>query len=97
MLHVFSAVLAAAPNVHPDYNTPATPWISKALSLLLGVIGFGMILLFFVGLAKAANSVRTGDGNAGVGVGTALSSAVVLAVLSTGTGLLNTWANWFGS
>ena len=96
MIH-FAWVLAAngLPTVKPNTNFPGSGIFGNVLAVIFGIIALGMMAIFFIGLAGAANAYRTGnDGGVTRNVVGSILSAIVLGLLFIGTPFLNQWVNY---
>ena len=98
MFQFMTLLAGGLPNVQPDYNTPASPLVTKLEELAFGLTGIGIAFVFIYGLWMIAVGV-TGhrEGGVGRGVLSIIVAGMALAALSGGTAFLNTWASWFSA
>ncbi|MGH7484374.1 MAG: hypothetical protein ACREMY_02070 [bacterium] len=96
MFHIVWVMAAnGLPTVKPNTNFPGSGIFENLLAVVFGLIALGMIAIFFLGLAGAANAYRTGnDSGVSRSVVGSILAAVVLGLLFIGTPFLNQWVTY---
>jgi hypothetical protein len=88
---------AQAPQIKPVLDFPGSEIIITIISVIMGIIALGMIVLFFVSLAQLASAVRgKRDGGAATAGAGMIASAVVFIIVFAGTAFLNRWVTFLG-
>lgn len=96
-LSIVSLLADTAPNIKPNLDWPGAEWVSKAVGVVMGLITFGLVVLFIVGVFKAVNGMSSHhEGGAGGGIKLSVGAVFGLVIVLAGTAFLNRWLNFFG-